>query len=375
MSPSLRTLSAFKSFQALKAMWLLALWTLTAACDDEALSLLQRAASRGRKLPLTYASHRLLLDVSIGDLEPRRLLLDTGSSTVAFCNLSFPELTFNTGLKACEQYGPSLADGHFSDGYVGPFYRGSLRLDGLVIPEASYAVFSEGSCAPWLCRGKPSQGIFGVAFRQRNKAYPSSVNLSSACSDVPGDIEMLCPSTSASLLPPLLQDLRMTSEGSEVFGIYWSGKQEGALYLGSQALETCHYDPLAPRAVLAKSAGSNGWYNVKVMKIVVDGMVFQGFDCTRHARACIIDTGTPGILLPSSLAGLSFSQLGKLEFYLEAVEGSLVLDFDLSELENVQALGAPKAFWDPLMVIGLPLWAHYYTVFDLTKDTVSFTHH
>ena len=356
-------------------MWLLVLWTLTAACDDEGLVLLQHTASgRGWSLPLAYARDRLLLDVSIGNLEPRRLLLDTGSSTVAFCNVSLPELTANTGLKACEQYGPSLANGYFSDGYVGPFYRGRLRLHrSLVIPDASYAVFSEGSCAPWLCTGKPSQGIFGVAYRQRSKAYPSSVNLSSACSEVAGDVEMLCPSTTASLMAPLLQDLLMTSEGSEVFGIYWSGKQDGALYLGSHALETCHYDPLAPRAVLAKAAGSNGWYNVKVLKIVVDGMEFQGFDCTRHARACIIDTGTPGILLPSSLAGLSFSQLGKLEFYLEALEGSLVLDFDLSELKHVETLGAPKAFWDPLMVIGLPLWAHYYTVFDLTKDTVSFT--
>ena len=172
-----------------------------AACEEELpLSLLQSKATpvRGHTLPLEYESYRLLLSVKIGTLPAHRLLLDTGSSTVAFCNRSLPEvlpLSQQTPFKACEQYGPSTANDYFKDGYVGPFYQGPLHLEGstagnnLQIPDAMYAIFGEGSCSPHLCTDKPSEGIFGVAYRKRNKAYPASANLASSCWNVAGDIE------------------------------------------------------------------------------------------------------------------------------------------------------------------------------------------
>ena len=68
---------------------------------------------------------------------------------------------------------------------VGPFFSGSLRLKALQseleISKALFAVFAEGSCSPQMCLDQPSQGIFGVAYRQRNKVYPHDEDLSSMC--------------------------------------------------------------------------------------------------------------------------------------------------------------------------------------------------
>ena len=116
------------------------------------------------------------------------------------------------------------------------------------------------------------------------------------------------------------------------------------------------------------------------MKIVIDDVEYSGLDCTKHARACIIDTGTPGLLLPYQLASWLGGFPSKLQFYLEGAhhQPPVVLDFDLTTMTSVgtvQVMDPPKAMWDPLLVLGLPLWAHYYTLFNLTGDTVSFTRH
>ena len=388
---------------AMCILWLLFAWLacpLTMAClpwtncdaDNHGLSLLQRERSAldGHTLTLEYASQRLLLHVRIGNLPVRRLLLDTGSSTVAFCNTSFPEvlpLSEQTQLNACEQYGPSTPNGFFTNGYVGPFFRGELSIQGpagrsLQIPNAMYAVFAEGSCAPEMCTDKPSEGIFGVAYRKRSMAYPSSVDLSSSCSSIGNDVEVLCPSTSASVLSPLMQELRMTPQGWEIFGVYWSGGLTGNMYLGPAATRTIHYNPFAPPArLLDAGSGASGWYNVNVWKIVYDDVEFTQIDCTKHSRACIIDTGTPVLLLPSVARNWPDpSKSSKIEFHLEGASGSpsVVIDFNFSKLMSegsVGILNPPQAFWDPLLVIGLPLWAHYYTMFNITGDTISFTRH
>ena len=68
----------------------------------------------------------------------------------------------------------------------------------------------------------------------------------------------------------------------------------------------------------------------------------------------------------------------KLEFHLQGVKGEVVLDFDLTPWLSqglVEVLNPPEAFWDPLMVLGLPLWSRYYTMFNITGNTVSFTPH
>lgn len=177
----------------------------------------------------------------------------------------------------------------------------------------------------------------------------------------------------------------MNRGGSETFGIYWSGGLTGSLRLGDAATEAPYYSPYAPTALLLDSGtGTSGWYNVNVEKIVINDAEFAGIDCTKHARACIIDTGTPTHLLPSELRSLlqiELSQQAKLEFHLEGArvsKASVILDFNLTKLMSeglVGVLDPPQAFWDPLLVIGLPLWAHYYTMFNLTGDTVSFTRH
>ena len=268
------------------------------------------------------------------------------------------------------------------EGYVGPFFQGQLTIrgaPGLRIPKARFAVFGEGSCAPWLCTDHPSQGIFGVAYRQRSKMFPSTTDLSGACVRASSAIEVLCPSSTASLVPPLMQELRRTSDGSEIFGIYWSGGASGNMYLGPAAVETQNFDSLAPEVMLLDSGpGASGWYNVNVLRILIGDTEYQGVDCTKHARACIIDTGTPSFLLPAGVSLDSLSESSKLEIHLQGVTGEVVLDFDLGLWLSqglVGTLSSPVAFWDPLMVLGLPLWARYYTVFNLTASTVSFSRH
>ena len=56
---------------------------------------------------LRYSTYRLLLHVRIGSLPAHKLLLDTGSSTVAFCNMTLPSTlpgANQTQFKACEQH-------------------------------------------------------------------------------------------------------------------------------------------------------------------------------------------------------------------------------------------------------------------------------
>lgn len=365
---------------------------------NDAMEMLQTKASKKRSstgtvLDLEYSTYRLLLHVRIGSLPAHKLLLDTGSSTVAFCNMTLPSTlpgANQTQFKACEQYGPSGPNGYFKDGYVGPFFSGSLRLKALQseleISKALFAVFAEGSCSPQMCLDQPSQGIFGIAYRQRNKVYPHDEDLSSMCVKKSStDLQILCPSTKASLLPPLMQELRLTSDGSELLGIYWSGAASGNLFLGPAAVETPYYEgENGPQTayLLDASPGASGWYNVNVLKIKIGDIEYQGFDCIKHARACIVDTGTPVILLPyelsDSMEALGQTASSKMKVHLAGVSGDVVLDFDLDQLLSTGLVGIvnpPKAFWDPLMVLGLPIWAHYYTMFNLTADTVSFTYH
>ena len=83
------------------------------------------------------------------------------------------------------------------------------------------------------------------------------------------DLQILCPSTKASLLPPLMQELRLTSDGSELLGIYWSGAASGNLFLGPAAVETPYYEgENGPQTayLLDASPGASGWYNVKLGK-------------------------------------------------------------------------------------------------------------
>lgn len=86
--------------------------------------------------------NRLAINVAPADTSTplQRLLLDTGSSTLAFCvpSVATPVAALRTEYFSCNRYGSG------SSGYYGYFYRGSLNLENdLTLSSSYYSVHND----------------------------------------------------------------------------------------------------------------------------------------------------------------------------------------------------------------------------------------
>eukprot|EP00439_Symbiodinium_sp_Y106_P068593 s385_g11.t1 len=215
-------------------------------------------------------------------------------------------------------------------------------------------------------------GIFGIAFRQLDVAYPADER-----PDFSTNEGAQCPRAVQALPPPMIQKLR-NNGGVEKLGIYWSGQMgenQGMLYLDDAAVTNEHYDKssVVGPAVL----GEVGWYDIAVQKITVGDQEFTGFGCAPSSgQQCIMDTGTPSLVLPpqvfdSAAQLIDFGESATLTFWLPGISGEAVaVSFDLQALSNMGALS--KGGQGTNLILGLPLWAFYYTVFDIGGQSVSF---
>mmetsp|Transcript_56351 Transcript_56351/g.105643 ORF Transcript_56351/g.105643 Transcript_56351/m.105643 type:complete len:485 (+) Transcript_56351:70-1524(+) len=321
---------------------------------------------------------RLLIAVSPaaatgGRLSAQRLVVDTGSSTLAFCQQSLAQEAAykSTDYISCNQYNP----GGDLTGYWGPFVLGEVFAGDVVFPKAAYSIMTEEDNMP--CQNGV-QGIFGIAFRQLDVAYPADEQpdwSSESGSDAS------CPKAAGVVPPPMIQKLQ-SDGGMARLGIYWSGRHganEGQLYLDEDAVLNEHYQEssvLGP-AVL----GEVGWYNVMISQITVGDQVFSNFGCSPDdpGQQCIMDTGTPALVVPeevynSAIELIQYGEAATITFALPGTSGQDVpLSFDLAALYQRNALS--KGGNGVNIILGLPLWAFYYTVFNIEARSVSFVPH
>lgn len=316
---------------------------------------------------------RLLVSASPVGQPTQSLTLDTGSSTVGFLLTSAPESAHTTPFSACEVYGgPINSSMFFSNGFTGLFFNGSLQVSGMDSVSSYYAWIQEG---PYLAQ---PIGIFGIAYKARNQAYFQN-EIGAA---VVSDTVIYCPANPSVIVTPLIQELTACDNAQPVIGIYWSGEfggsSQGALYLGASATSNEHYaaSPVQKAQLLP---GQNGWYNVNVVRISINGKNFSGFGCNSNSVACILDTGTPPILLPSSIPQAVINSPGSsLQFELAGFgsSGPVLLNFNLDQLRKEHLIfpfsSGPIDMYQPAMVIGLPLWAQYYTAWDLNENSAAF---
>jgi|Transcript_66958 hypothetical protein len=313
---------------------------------------------------------RLLVTASPKDaggnaLSAQKLLLDTGSSTLAFCDSAFADKlkSLQSEYYSCNIYGSATV----KEGYWGAFYKGGVDISGsLQVSNAYFSVMKQQVSMP--CTSGVS-GIFGIAFHQLDQA--TSEEPSSWPSGGVGS----CPRPSTDFVQPLMQYLNSEGATKQV-GIYWSGNLgdgEGQLYLDGDATSNPHYNAAAAEKVGKAKLGTFGWYDINVQSVEFNGQAFSDITCDPQGGSpCIMDSGTPVLVVPQgAYDAMSKSQTGDLIVKLEGASGgSVQLSFDVQTLfKNQWVQGSPQVG----VILGLPLRAFYYTVMDISDSSASFT--
>jgi len=338
-------------------------------------------AAASYELPLTAKTWGggMRLAISVGlSADPqgaRELLLDTGSSTLAFCGeegrlvASLPP-SAATEYMSCNMYNPGGA----TTGYWGRFYKSGLIVAGgdLQLNASAFSIMAAETGMPCI---DGFQGIFGVAFRQLDTAFPYTdlgPSLTKCPQDVAGDV-----------VPPLMKEVRSLA-GAEQLGIFWSGAvgpSQGRLYLGAAATSNEH----TASAIGTAKLGELGFYDITVLEVTVGSgaaaRTIQGFSCSPRSSgsACIMDTGTPVLSVPKEVLTAieeleqDGSPTGALTFSLEAAElgaPPVSLIFDIATLRQKGWIAAGTGTG---VILGLPMWASYYTAIDVAAHTVTFS--
>jgi len=289
-------------------------------------------------------------------------LLDTGSSTLAFCDASLEGglQALKTDYLSCNLYGSG------NEGYWGFFYKGAIGVGSdLSIDSSYYSVMHREVSMP--C-GRGLQGIFGVAFKQLDQAayHPSALNWPS------GSVGN-CPQPSKDFVGPLMSYLKQDTPQGRL-GIYWNGAvgtSTGELYVGPAAETNSHY---RSGAVQTATLGETGYYDVTINQFSFGGQS-HSVSCSSSAfgSPCLVDTGTPIMFVPSSVySAISGGQTGPLTLELAGPSGAITLSFDAETLAKNQYI-AP--YQGGPYILGLPLWAFYYTVFNVDGKAMSFVEH
>jgi hypothetical protein len=154
-------------------------------------------------------------------------------------------------------------------------------------------------------------------------------------------------------------------------GIYWNGavgSSAGELYVGPTAESNAHY---TSGTVQTATLGETGYYDVAINEFSFGGETYS-VTCNDDAP-CLVDTGTPIMFVPSSVyKAITKGQTGSLTLQLAGPNGAITLNFDAQTLANNQYI-AP--YQGGPYILGLPLWAFYYTVFNVDGKTMGFVEH
>jgi len=303
---------------------------------------------------------RLTVNVSPQGKAAQECLLDTGSSSLAFCDSLFegPLEYLKTDYLSCNLYGSG------NEGYWGFFYQGQIGVGSdISIASAYYSVMHQKVSMP--C-GAGLQGIFGVAFKQLDQGayHPSALNWPS------GGVGS-CPAPSTDFVGPLMSYLKQDTPQGRL-GIYWNGavgSSTGELYVGPTAESNAHYNS---GTVQTATLGETGYYDVNIDQFSFGGESYS-VTCNSRDTPCLVDTGTPIMFVPSQVyQAIANGQTGSLTLQLAGPNGPITLNFDAQTLANNQYI-AP--YQGGPYILGLPLWAFYYTVFNVEGRSMDFVEH
>jgi len=176
---------------------------------------------------------------------------------------------------------------------------------------------------------------------------------------------------------PLIQTVRGSAPA--MLGIYWSGKpggKEGFLYLDADATNNSHYK--ADQVLGPARLGEYGWYDVYMTGFTVNNQKFTDAklcDCDSVATCqgkCIMDTGTPWITVPQVVYdAYSQAATGTLGVTFAGKSGSdVTISMDIATLlQHNWVLPSTDGMG---IIMGLPLKAFYYTLYDIQAGTMSF---
>jgi len=292
----------------------------------------------------------------------QKLLLDTGSSTLAFCDASLADKvkSEDEGYYSCNIYG----NAQVKEGYWGPFYKGNVQINGNIeVPNSHFAIMHQQKSMP--C-SQGVQGIFGIAFHQLDAA-------TSTKPDWPAGGVGSCTRPSTDFVQPMMQYLNGKG-GVKKLGIHWSGKQgdgEGKLYLDDEATSNSHYNAAQAALVGKAKLGTFGWYDITVQSVDYDSKSYTDITCNpMQGSPCIMDTGTPVLVVPqAAYYAMASGRTGTMSVKLAgATGGSVTLKFDVATLlaNNWVEPGAGG------VILGLPVRAFYYSIMDISDQTVSF---
>jgi len=303
---------------------------------------------------------RLTVNVNPKGQAAQECLLDTGSSSLAFCDSSLESSlkSVKTNYLSCNAYGSG------DEGYWGFFYEGKIGVGShLEVASAYYSVMHQEVSMP--C-GSGLQGIFGVAFKQLDQAayHPGALNWPS------GGVGS-CPAPSKDLVGPLMSYLKQDTPQGRL-GIYWNGavgSSTGELYVGPTAESNAHY---TSGTVQTATLGETGYYDITINQFSFGGETYS-VACNTRDTPCLVDTGTPIMFVPSRVyQAIRNGQTGSLTLQLAGPNGPITLNFDAQTLANNQYI-AP--YQGGPYILGLPLWAFYYTVFNVDGKSMGFVEH
>jgi len=406
---------------------------------NQAMSLVDKGDVTGTVFPLNYVKQSLgnqVLSVNLrlpGVDRNLNVVVDTGSSSLAFCNKSLAEEATNINkikYALCIEYGedvdtftcPDESIGHWNF-IVGQIYQGDVDVynnkgdEITTMDNVSFAITDKHQNNACF---SPLDGILGVSYTQGNTVYALqsdsdalSVWNESSCTNpnpnpkgdsLPNGEGGSCLGNTTTLPSPLQQTLEQSVatgyNKAEVFGMYFdyaatTGAAKGTVipslgiyFSGDLALNNQFYN--SGKAQVAKTLdcgpgvkdNSHNYYDYMLIfnsiRVPSQNVTQSTTDlCTQACDKCITDSGANGIDLPlpkefcNSLK--TDDDEGSMYLDLESSDGGITLSLPLPFLREQLALGYfICSGTSGSFILGPPIFQYYYQVFDMGSKTVTF---
>eukprot|EP00984_Skeletonema_dohrnii_P009139 scaffold3457_cov111-Skeletonema_dohrnii-CCMP3373.AAC.4 len=408
-----------------------------------AMELVGAGDAHGVALPLNYAvlsgsegyEQQLTMALRLPGVErDQHVLVDTGSSSLAFCDGSLIKEAVSitkTDYAQCITYGgtlpcPNDPSAYHRTFYVGQIFQGNITAyntntgkDIASMDEVYFGISSKEQS--FFCNG-PLNGIIGVAYSALNGgvSVPSpdfnSLSLWSQSCEIDNKSVGTCNTAdlaSVTLPAPLEQTLKEDDESgyisTEAFGLYCDHAATigskvdtivpslGIFFGGDMALNNIFYNSGTPQVrilllmlILLVALGrpcwnKYEWYMLKLDSIRMPGlnMTQSGFSQCNECVKCYTDSGTSWISLP-----LSHSQCGDLlntKVDTLKILGSMLLDIkgvngstitlSLPLLWLVEQMSSNRVRCSGTsgdFILGFPIFQYYYLAFDMGSKTITF---
>jgi len=359
-----------------------------------------------------------------GLTEPQTLLVDTGSSSMAFCDSSLAASVLASRIPYlwCQRYGSTAAPAAGANGWV---HEATMDVESFKNKKGLFSVMENHYEMP--CSSQV-RGIFGVAYKTGNAAWKFDQvtplpkwNMTK----VKKQGAPKCPNKDLKeALPYSNLQKWLSDDGTENsrFGIYWSGKlgaAEASLYYGDAAVANPHYDSrMAQKAKMTNLLGF-GSYSVEVTSFTLrtgnDSFTFDLMNfgpagsarnqslCALSGGWCILDTGTgslqlfpefasedwiaknPKVAQPGAATALAKAAdvcnslpsqaTGSIEFELAPPSGArepAKLSYDFAKLcPAFSAKNLTGMSWGGYIGFGWPTWLQHYIVFDISDNSAT----